>query len=121
MRRPPRSTRTDTLFPYTTLFRSLVWPCRDPDRGSHDPSLSPHWRVARRLAGRGRPTQPAGLLIQWSDRPSRFRLEHRPAAITAQTLRFPVHRYVERRVAKESVSPRRSRGWRDHHKQIFTG
>src|SRR3546814_1607135 len=27
MRRPPRSTRTDTLFPYTTLFRS-------PDRAS---------------------------------------------------------------------------------------
>src|SRR3546814_13531434 len=25
IRRPPRSTRTDTLFPYTTLFRSL--PC----------------------------------------------------------------------------------------------
>src|SRR3546814_13461382 len=25
IRRPPRSTRTDTLFPYTTLFRS---PCR---------------------------------------------------------------------------------------------
>src|SRR3546814_3220048 len=23
LRRPPRSTRTDTLFPYTTLFRSL--------------------------------------------------------------------------------------------------
>src|SRR3546814_1072580 len=23
-RRPPRSTRTDTLFPYTTLFRSLL-------------------------------------------------------------------------------------------------
>src|SRR3546814_9644354 len=23
VRRPPRSTRTDTLFPYTTLFRSL--------------------------------------------------------------------------------------------------
>src|SRR3546814_995362 len=26
MRRPPRSTRTDTLFPYTTLFRSLTRP-----------------------------------------------------------------------------------------------
>src|SRR3546814_13274814 len=26
IRRPPRSTRTDTLFPYTTLFRSS---CRD--------------------------------------------------------------------------------------------
>src|SRR3546814_15335431 len=25
IRRPPRSTRTDTLFPYTTLFRS--WSC----------------------------------------------------------------------------------------------
>src|SRR3546814_15452164 len=26
IRRPPRSTRTDTLFPYTTLFRSLQYP-----------------------------------------------------------------------------------------------
>src|SRR3546814_1001915 len=26
IRRPPRSTRTDTLFPYTTLFRSAVLP-----------------------------------------------------------------------------------------------
>src|SRR3546814_1628638 len=25
IRRPPRSTRTDTLFPYTTLFRSPMW------------------------------------------------------------------------------------------------
>src|SRR3546814_1002705 len=25
IRRPPRSTRTDTLFPYTTLFRSMVY------------------------------------------------------------------------------------------------
>src|SRR3546814_8645982 len=28
IRRPPRSTRTDTLFPYTTLFRSRVVPAR---------------------------------------------------------------------------------------------
>src|SRR3546814_1468972 len=27
-RRPPRSTRTDTLFPYTTLFRSALAPVR---------------------------------------------------------------------------------------------
>src|SRR3546814_1199153 len=26
IRLPPRSTRTDTLFPYTTLFRSSRWP-----------------------------------------------------------------------------------------------
>src|SRR3546814_20928226 len=32
IRRPPRSTRTDTLFPYTTLFRSLPPP--DDGRGA---------------------------------------------------------------------------------------
>src|SRR3546814_8427238 len=28
IRRPPRSTRTDTLFPYTTLFRAAMVPAR---------------------------------------------------------------------------------------------
>src|SRR3546814_3962827 len=32
IRRPPRSTRTDTLFPYTTLFRSEGERCRPVDR-----------------------------------------------------------------------------------------
>src|SRR3546814_1209591 len=41
IRRPPRSTRTDTLFPYTTLFRSL------PER--------PARRTARLLAVRPEP------------------------------------------------------------------
>src|SRR3546814_19437607 len=43
LRRPPRSTRTDTLFPYTTLFRSpdreREWRedhCRDGDRIGRD-------------------------------------------------------------------------------------
>src|SRR3546814_4861277 len=37
IRRPPRSTRTDTLFPYTTLFRSdgAVGPA-GPDDPAHD-------------------------------------------------------------------------------------
>src|SRR3546814_8757450 len=30
IRRPPRSTRTDTLFPYTTLFRSSIRQQRSP-------------------------------------------------------------------------------------------
>src|SRR3546814_17362571 len=30
IRRPPRSTRTDTLFPYTTLFRSYAFPSDNP-------------------------------------------------------------------------------------------
>src|SRR3546814_12324646 len=41
IRRPPRSTRTDTLFPYTTLIRST------------------RRRIARRLDARSAPGQPA--------------------------------------------------------------
>src|SRR3546814_11955588 len=44
IRRPPRSTRTDTLFPYTTLFRSdrsVRWTiCRFGSAAT--PLLSPH-------------------------------------------------------------------------------
>src|SRR3546814_15807525 len=36
IRRPPRSTRTDTLFPYTTLFRSAL---RIPNSESPIPAL----------------------------------------------------------------------------------
>src|SRR3546814_7961105 len=43
MRRPPRSTRTDTLFPYTTLFRSPAAGRRQilkfPNRKRHVPLL----------------------------------------------------------------------------------
>src|SRR3546814_2146151 len=49
IRRPPRSTRTDTLFPYTTLFRSLR-------RGRS--LLSPClycWRLSLLRSGHGHP------------------------------------------------------------------
>src|SRR3546814_4261244 len=42
IRRPPRSTRTDTLFPYTTLFRSHHLQHRPAGRGE---------RAVDRLAG----------------------------------------------------------------------
>src|SRR3546814_8676315 len=43
IRRPPRSTRTDTLFPYTTLFRSRRTPHRTgPDRNCRPQRL---WQV----------------------------------------------------------------------------
>src|SRR3546814_14877247 len=38
IRRPPRSTRTDTLFPYTTLFRSG---CRHDRRGAQRVDIAP--------------------------------------------------------------------------------
>src|SRR3546814_9818855 len=34
IRRPPRSTRTDTLFPYTTLFRSVAGMQQEPNLSS---------------------------------------------------------------------------------------
>src|SRR3546814_4056950 len=51
IRRPPRSTRTDTLFPYTTLFRSgrFVWFRPEPTVApSRQPTLNPHPRVKTR-------------------------------------------------------------------------
>src|SRR3546814_4258039 len=39
IRRPPRSTRTDTLFPYTTLFRSVR---QQPGHGLAQPTGGAH-------------------------------------------------------------------------------
>src|SRR3546814_10844562 len=43
LRRPPRSTRTDTLFPYTTLFRSKP-ASLDPDNPANWPRNMFFWR-----------------------------------------------------------------------------
>src|SRR3546814_13179451 len=54
IRRPPRSTRTDTLFPYTTLFRSpdhrALRVVRRPDAEhlAARPTLDPNHADARR-------------------------------------------------------------------------
>src|SRR3546814_8043198 len=59
IRRPPRSTRTDTLFPYTTLFRSsrrrrgVVEPARLPAPARSGLSRLPDAR--RRRGQRGAP------------------------------------------------------------------
>src|SRR3546814_18384662 len=47
IRRPPRSTRTDTLFPYTTLFRSRCQRHREHRR--HRPRDRRHQGAARCL------------------------------------------------------------------------
>src|SRR3546814_13403369 len=53
IRRPPRSTRTDTLFPYTTLFRSeMVMEVEDPEFGPF-PLARPARDDLARLAGIG--------------------------------------------------------------------
>src|SRR3546814_2248464 len=53
IRRPPRSTRTDTLFPYTTLFRSAFRAARDG---------------AGARSGRARGGQPAGIAERSGER-----------------------------------------------------
>src|SRR3546814_20229085 len=46
IRRPPRSTRTDTLFPYTTLFRSYDRALRSLEKRTHSPGTSSRVRIA---------------------------------------------------------------------------
>src|SRR3546814_15802101 len=60
-RRPPRSTGTDTLFPYTTLFRSLdYWPA--------DPS----WKIRGKFVSNppGKTIPVADIIGSISDEPS---------------------------------------------------
>src|SRR3546814_17389102 len=65
IRRPPRSTRTDTLFPYTTLFRSEDVP--EPEVQSADVredelrAWHPHHQVEQLLAV---PGQDVGVVGQ---------------------------------------------------------
>src|SRR3546814_731425 len=82
IRRPPRSTRTDTLFPYTTLFRSRrpAAPCA-PAPGARAPlrSARPASRCATRAA-QARSTSP---------RPA---VARRAGALAGRRARCPVAR-----------------------------
>src|SRR3546814_7987682 len=63
IRRPPRSTRTDTLFPYTTLFRSILRvgqvddlrPCDPAPAGRADELGECHHRLCAVQSEEGRP------------------------------------------------------------------
>src|SRR3546814_20513257 len=50
IRRPPRSTRTDTLFPYTTLFRSQSTRCCPP---ANPEGVTPAWSHEQHSLVRG--------------------------------------------------------------------
>src|SRR3546814_13918749 len=103
IRRPPRSTRTDTLFPYTTLFRS---------RASELVSL-PRKAIATDrpfliLRGKGGKERLAPI----SDR-ARAAIAQWSVHVAAESAwLFP--RSEERRVGKECVSTCRSR-WSPYH------
>src|SRR3546814_1928384 len=54
IRRPPRSTRTDTLFPYTTLFRSLGEAAKAVDAQCDESLRHRRFQVRADLRRRGR-------------------------------------------------------------------
>src|SRR3546814_7181504 len=68
IRRPPRSTRTDTLFPYTTLFRSFARNALQrvrqvrmfASRAAFFPKILPE--LAQRLCGRAHTSLPHQLI-----------------------------------------------------------
>src|SRR3546814_1998296 len=57
LRRPPRSTRTDTLFPYTTLFRSRPRPPAAGPAPQPAPAAAGTGATARERADRVRPNR----------------------------------------------------------------
>src|SRR3546814_17527326 len=124
IRRPPRSTRIDTLFPYTTLFRSA--------RPQHAARAAPG--PAQRPVGTGRAVMDFGLSQeQQMLAESVTRLlrelcpldEVRPVAEGASAVRAQTQaalaerglRSEERRGGKECVSTCRYLGQPPHYKQ----
>src|SRR3546814_17692733 len=94
-RRPPRSTRTYTLFPYTTLFRSVIFLLLSPRR-RHDR------RPRRGFVHADGPADAYG----------KAKKRHRSGC----TEEPRANRSEERRVGKESVSTCRS-GWKPCHEK----
>src|SRR3546814_18793390 len=61
IRRPPRSTRTDTLFPYTTLFRSFLRPLSSVQEVETSDALITFLSPVATLPSFLAPLAPAGL------------------------------------------------------------
>src|SRR3546814_20311600 len=109
IRRPPRSTRTDTLFPYTTLFRSSSATIRSTAKTMRRASpRSPRRKRARRDDAKRSPRPTTADPDQGRARP-------RQRDAGAQGVGAH-HRSAERRVGKEGVRTCRSR-WPPYHAQ----
>src|SRR3546814_18707881 len=107
IRRPPRSTRTDTLFPYTTLFRSL-------QRVDAEIELQAAIEAERPLRV---------ALVQQIPDLTRERVAEGFAVGGGELDRLAVDvaaRSAERRVGKECVSTCRSRWSPSHQKKKKT-
>src|SRR3546814_14463690 len=132
IRRPPRSTRTDTLFPYTTLFRSIFASIDDPQlearigadvlREVRDElelvqGASHPFDLAAYLAGRQTPVFFGSAVNNFGVQLLLdFFVRHAPSPRPRETTTRMVEpaepkRSEERRVGKEWGSTGRSRWW----------
>src|SRR3546814_20826032 len=103
--RPPRSTLTDTLVPYTTLFRSLVVVLGDHAQLRHADRLA---GLARTAAGG---THDAVVAVADAEGSQCALLDEELAHLLCQFAAFHVllYRSEERRAGKECVNTRRFR------------
>src|SRR3546814_16260578 len=103
LRRPPRSTRTDTLFPYTTLFRSLPAEPHEPKRRNcpfapvadcdMQPKTAGEDDAANDDAGVGRRGDAGGLPPGTQDRSVRLCHRSRPRTETTPASVLPPTRW----------------------------
>src|SRR3546814_20073461 len=105
IRRPPRSTRTDTLFPYTTLFRSSSNIPEIKEDNMPDSTKNPISILLRAPVTMKIGPVPADLTS--SDQIMSFGLNNFARILSEK-------RSEERRVGKECVSTCRSR-WSPYH------
>src|SRR3546814_18862954 len=107
IRRQPRSTRTDTLFPYTTLFRSVhvILPIGRPGAVAMAAQVGRDDMIAVRQSF-GDPVPASAMVATAVDEQQRRRRLVPPIAI--------MQRSDERRVGTECVSTCRSR-WQPYH------
>src|SRR3546814_15797459 len=113
-RRPPISTRTDTLFPYTTLFRSLLprlcEDCRVPVREALGAV-----RAGRALPGDRDPQHFRRATERWEIGLERTaHLGGGAEELGSRAGSWPEHRSEERRVGKEGVRTGRYGWWPSH-------
>src|SRR3546814_13885864 len=115
IRRPPRSTRTDTLFPYTTLFRSVMQSFCHTAAYPKPVDVKTHHELPAFISTRGgvslRPGD--GIIHSWLNR---MLLPDTVGTGGDSHTRFPIgiSRSEERRLGTECVSTCRSR-WSPYH------
>src|SRR3546814_14283582 len=118
IRRPPRSTRTDTLFPYTTLFRAPDDAKVDAKNASKEPSFPLSFGPAQKsLSAAVESVADVGSRAVGASTKAVYTVPSNsplmgPVAMTALTGRVPIAvRSEERREGNEGVGTGGSGGW----------